>query len=296
MKQIYGPLHFQMVEEEKILHYKKIFYSSSNEFLSFANLDSKTISKIIDTISIIFPETEYPRNSLNRYLSVLKYLMNSKENKDFHLYDEKIAFLIQAIDPELSIYWKLLTVGYSIQEEEKIKDEKADAIIRFIEQTVGAFDTQFLKYEEIYFQKVLKDGNIYSHIQQDSSKKFFDSLKLITSFDNVKDIEFQILHKKAEEYLTMCENPQSLPTLCFNMDNPNSVLELYTIYYKAIFSILVLDPELNGLRIYAEESSIESVRERMIKELGFYHENFGRLEELYRRRFLPDLKISEWTL
>ena len=34
----------------------------------------------------------------------------------------------------------------------------------------------------------------------------------------------------------------------------------------------------------------------MMEEFGFYHEDFIRLEEMYRRKFFPEMKISEWEL
>ncbi len=293
-KQLCGPLHYEIEEEQRYYFHQKRFYSDSKSFLSFEYLAPGTIERIQTIILSIFPEEQYPKGSLKRYLAVLEYL-SSKHNKEFHLFDYKIAFLIQSIDPDLSIYFGFLSNGYSIHDSKEIRAKKGPALIHTIINTVGAFDPQFLKYEEVYFQRVLKYDRILSYVNKDCSRNFLESLRAVKSFDTINPIELQILDKKVQEYSRACANPQSINTLCFNMDNPNNNLELYHIYRKAIFAILVLDPNLNCLRIYSEESNVESIKERMIQEMGFYHPDFVRIERLYHQKFCPEMNISGWA-
>lgn len=290
-----GPLHYLFKQSEKCNYYKRRFYSDSNEFSFFELLTPVTIEKIEKSLNDLFPTTKYPRSSLIRYFAVLDYLMNNKVNNDFKVFDYKIAFLIQAIDPDLSIYYHLLTTGFSPSDPEEITASRARSIISFIEKTVGIFDPEFLKYEQVYFQKVKQEGRVLSNIKFDESKKLLDSFKGIPNFDEIKETEFQLLSNKANYYFSVCRNPKDVCTLSFNINNPNSVLELFNVYRKAVFFILVIDPELIALRIYEEESTAEQIRERMILELGFYHEGFVKLEQLYRKRFFPEKSISEWS-
>lgn len=294
--QIYGPLHFEMAEEQKLLHYHKKFYSDSKSFNYFENLESTIIEKINSILTTQFPEELFLKQSTKRYISILTYLMNPKENTDFITFDEKIAFLIQAIDPELSIYFHFLRCGYSSQGSKEEQTQVENDLIHFIKSIVGNFDAQFLKYEEVYFQRVLKTGTIISHVNSDFSSKFFEGLKSIHSFQKISEAEFKLLSKKADYYRINCETPHSINTVCFNINNPNSELELWNTPYKIIFLISVIDPNLNALKIYSEESHVSQVKKRMIEELGFYHEDFIRLEEMYRRRFFPEMRISEWGL
>lgn len=295
-KQVYGPLHFEMAEAQRLLHYRKKFYSNSKEFNFFESLNSNIKEKINTILTTRFPEEIFPRQSIKRYLSVLTYLMNGKDNTEFMTFDEKIAFLIEAIDPDLSIYYYFLRCGYSTLSPKEEQSKIESDLIHFIESIVGDFDAQFLKYEELYFQRVLKNSSILSYINSDYSSKFFESFKAIRSFQEVREVEFQILSKKADYYRMNCKTPNSVNTICFNMNNPNNVLELWNISYKAIFFISVIDPNLKALKIYAEESHVSQVKKRMVEELGFYHEDFVRLEEMYRRRFFPEMKINEWGL
>ncbi len=294
-KETVGPLHYLFRQSEKYNYYRKRFYSDSNKFSFFDLLTPVTIEKIEKALSDLFPVAKYPRNSLERYLAVLGYLMDSKANNDFKIFDYKIAFLIQAIDPNLSIYYHLLAIGFSPADSEEIAGPRARSIISFIEKTVGMFDPEFLKYEEVYFRKVKKEGIILSNIKFDESKKLLDSFKGIPNFDEIKEIDFQLLSNKANYYFSACRNPKDVCTLSFNINNPNSILELFDVYRKAVFFILVIDPELIALRIYEEESTAEQIRERMLLELGFYYEGFIKLERLYCKRFFPEKSISEWS-
>ncbi len=295
-KQINGPLHAEMEKEQELLHYRNKFYSDATDFNDFEDLASDIKNKINSILTTRFPYEQFPKQSTKRYLSILTYLLNSKENTDFASFDEKIAFLIEAIDPELSIYFHFLGSGYSLYVPKTENYQIEGELIRFIKSTVGGFDAQFLKYEELYFQKFLKVGNIVSFVNSDFSTPFFASTKSVHSFKKVNQAAFQILSKKADYYRLNCENPSDINTICFNMNNPNSVLELWTTPYKIIFLISAIDPNLNALRIYAEESNIANIKKRMIEEFGFYHEDFIRLEEMYRRRFFPEMRISEWEM
>lgn len=298
-RQIYGPLHSQMAEEEKAIHYKRRFYSGDKDFSSFENVDSNMTDKV-DRVSVsLFPESQYPKHSSKRYFAVLNFLMNSKNNKEFTSFDEKIVFLIRTIDPDLSVYFFLLSNGFSIHDENSVKRQRCRELISFITRSIGILDTQFLKYEELYYFKFLKSSEFISNVNRDYSSVLFGTFKAVIEHDALRDIsdtQFQMIVRKADYYLENCENPRGINTVCFNMNNPNSPLELWNSLYKIIFFILVVDSDLRALTIYAEESNMEKIKERMMNELGFFHEDFIKIEELYRKRFFPGLRVSEWNL
>ncbi|MCM1052520.1 MAG: hypothetical protein NC483_00870 [Ruminococcus sp.] len=294
-KQINGPYHHEIEEEQKTFYYKRKFYSDHKDFKSFENLNNKTTNKIQTTIKILFPETEFPKNSSKRYYAVMKYLISTKGDKEFPTYDEKIVFLIEAIDHELSVYYYLLHNGYSPSDEEPLKSKRAQDLINFIKKTIGVFDSNFLRYEELYFRKFLKVSDIISYVNRDYSTKFFEGFNDIKSFNEINNIPLSFFLKKAEYYIVNCKNPDNPNTLCFNMNNPNSILELWHPLYRAIFFILVIDPELKALQIYIEEYRIPYIKKRMIEEFGFYHENFIKLEKIYRKKFYPENKLNAWS-
>ena len=295
-KQVVGPWHNDMEKDQKAFFYRKKFYANDKEFSYFQNMDINALKKLNSIINSQFPDSIYPYSSYKRYIAVIEYLLNAKNQKNFASFDEKIIFLIQAIDPDLSIYFGFLQVGYSPLLDEKEKAEKESALNALIEKVTGAFDPQFLKYEELYYLYFLKKEDIVSFVNSDYSSRFFPMLKTVSSFDNVNDNEYRFISRKADFFRNNCQDPYNINSICYNLSNPNSILEIWHQTYKIIFFILVVDPELDALKIYAEESNIVNIKARMIERFGFYHEDFIKLEELYRKRFFPELRVSEWNL
>lgn len=283
------------VNEQEIMFYNRKFYSNAKGFSQFEFINADIVEKIKNKVMELLPERLYPKNSDKRYLQALKYLTDPKTKKVCDSFDEQILFLILAIDPDLTIYSYFLNNGYSLRESEEIRRSKANALVDFIMTRVGYFDPEFIKFEEVFFLKYLKNGDVMSHVNKDCST-FLDVLMTISSFKDVSESEYNFILKKAEYYFTVCEDPKSVTTLCFNVNNPNSVLELYSTPYKIIFLIMVIDPDLMALKIYEEESNEERIKERTIQALGFFHEGLAKAEEAYRRRFCPERNVSDWSL
>jgi len=295
-KTIYGPLHHEIEKEQELYCLQKKFYSEKKEFSEFLKTRPDIRERIQNTLSSQFDEKRYPKYSLKRYQAILQFLTSAKGNEEFPTFDEKILFLINAIDPELMLYYNFLRTGYSLEEEEEIRNQKADALISFMKMITGTFDGQLLRYEELYFQKWLKYRDIVSFVKQDYSKEFFALFKRVESFNEVSESSFYALKNKAENYFANCDDAKSVTTICFNMKNPNNRLELYFPLQKIIFFLLVIDPDLNALRIFYDESNQNKIRERIKNELGFYHEDLIRIEKLFRERFYPEMRVDNWSL
>ena len=60
--------------------------------------------------------------------------------------------------------------------------------------------------------------------------------------------------------------------------------------------VMLVDPELNMLKIYYDESMYQKMEERSLEELGFYNPELIRLEVEHHRTFTPEKKISEWQI
>lgn len=295
-KIIYGPLHHEIDEEQKYIAFQKRFYSCASEFAQFKDLNLSIKTKIKSYLSLYFPIDKFPLSSSKRYNAILKFLINAKASKDFPTFDEKIIFLIEAIDPDLKIYFYFLTNGFSLSNDEKTKDERARDLISFIKKAIGAFDVQFLKYEELYFDKFLKNSSIISNVNRDYTTRFFASLKDIKGLETVNDFQFQFLLRKVDIFFANCNNPKNPNTVCYNLYNQNSILEIWAPIHRAIFFIQVIDPDLNILKIYNEECHISKVQERMLQEFGFYNEDIIKFEQAYQRKFFPGMRFDEWHL
>ena len=280
--------------EQRLFWCKKLFNSNSKDFCSFQDVKPNVLEKIKKILDEKFPLKKYPYKSVRRYFAVMEFLNSSKKSKFLNSFDEKIIFLIQALDPNLYIYFYYLGLGYSKHDDIYTSFQKEKSLIDFIEYQLGAFDANLLKYEEIYFKRFLKSSEIQSYVNTDFSSSFLNLLPTIKSFEDVSSSTFSYISSKANYYLSKCKNPNSINTVCFNLSNPNSEVQLYYFSYKVIFFILVIDPDLKALRISFDESKVSDIKRRMIEELGFYNEDFIRVEKLYRKQFFLGMRVSEW--
>jgi len=295
-KKANGPLHNQIAEQQKVLFYSRKILSSIKDFKSFNDVNDNSLKKIHSKIETMFPSNNFPLGSKKRYIAVLKYLSSSLGNKDFPTIDEKIIFLIQAIDPEVSIYYILLSGGFSNHYDEQVKRAKSNLLIGLIEHTIGFFDRSFLICERLYFEKFLKVHDIISFVNVDYTTGFLDSLSEFKGFIDMDDASLNYIYGRVAYYKEHCKDFQNPNTVCFNMKNPNSSLELWKTSFKVAFFILLIDPELRVLQIYEQECQFAHFKERVIAELGFYHENLLKIEKLYKARFCPELKFDAWTM
>ena len=77
--------------------------------------------------------------------------------------------------------------------------------------------------------------------------------------------------------------------------NQMQLIGLNTFAEQLAFYILVVDPNLDMLRIYEEESMIPNVEERIIEEFGYYNAELIKIEKKFHQRFCPSKKLSVWT-
>ena len=64
---------------------------------------------------------------------------------------------------------------------------------------------------------------------------------------------------------------------------------------RLAFLILSVDPNLDMLRIFEEDSLMTKVQERIKEEFGYYNQAMLRLERKNKERFYPELKLSPWS-
>lgn len=295
-KKNYGPLHYQIREMQETENAQKKFYKKTNNFHFFKNINPQIIQKIQKILITRFPSNKFPFQSSKRYLEIINYLISPENKRAFSSFDEKILFLIMATDPYLHIYFYYLNINYSRKDDESTRNFKLDNLIAFIKNKIGIFDANFLIYEEAFFQHFLKIGSVISYINKDYSSAIIDLFKGITSFEMVSEEDHQNLNKKAMYYLAKCKNPKNLNTIWFNLINPNSELKINNRLHRIIFIILVIDPELNALKIYSEESNFNIIKKRMLETFGFYSKDFIEIEKLYQKRFHPNMKFDIWNL
>ena len=70
---------------------------------------------------------------------------------------------------------------------------------------------------------------------------------------------------------------------------------MFFISQQLALFVLLVDSDLDMLRIYEEESMMPRVKERIIEEFGYFNTELLALERKYHKRFCPDKKVSVWT-
>ena len=73
------------------------------------------------------------------------------------------------------------------------------------------------------------------------------------------------------------------------------MLGLRNLAEQAALFILLVDSNLDMLRIYEEESRMPNVEKRIIEEFGYYNSELLNLEKKFHKRFCPEKELSIWT-
>lgn len=276
----------------------KRLYTYDKEYKKFADL---TTAKIEELTIIINNFKQRIDNRINNkenifptYLKTLNYLLESSYIKGNLTFDEKIFILIEIIDPEFNIFKEYLTASpYKSNDDKKTTE-------RLIRKKFGFFEPYLIKYESDLYRKLKAPTEFLSHIKIDLTNELLKPIILIRTFDDLTDEEVSSIKDKAFVFAAEAED-NSKETLSFNAIYSNK-----TIKERIAFFITILDPDLNVLRIYEEESKIDKAQERIIEEFDFYHNELLnnellnsellRLEKIYHKRFCPDKKVSIWSI
>ena len=295
-----------------LLTTQKMLYSRGSQFNGFEDITDEDKKRIIELVNNLKKavEVKYNNNANSTYYRVaLDYLTHTSVNRSLKSFDERIFYLINAVDPHLQAYYlyiqREITAKKAIKEATDPKDVKRLQEIRAqqlaqledrIREELGFYDATLIKYEEKYRQKFVKEDYFVENVKVDFITSLLDLLRFIKGFKATSDDRYQALVQKAQMWLSKVSNPTDANSLAYNIFKQNHLLNLRNVEESLIFFILTIDPELKALRIYEEESTLEKMQERTLAELGFYNMNMVKAERMYHARFTPDMKISEWTI
>jgi len=260
--------------------YRNKFYCYSNNFHNFNNITQEQLTKIKLEIPLLLNEltNNFTHTIMDErfyiYQKTLEYLSNPCISQKYSSFDERILFLILAVDPNCD--------SYKLYVNNKLKDKHE--ITNMIRNKVGFFDNNILIYEHYYLQKY----NIYTNSNIDYTNIIVYKAKELISFNNINDTQYQLLVNKVKFWNTFKNN-------LTNKDySQNIFYSKLSIHEKIILLILCIDPNLKLLQIYQDECTINKLKERCLNEYGFYCKDLFRLEELYRERFCNSLTIDKW--
>lgn len=295
--------------------YRTKFYQKEKGFKKFLELSEEHLSELSKKVDkrkkLMEDTTSYNTGrilQLERYYRTMQYLTSPNIHLELKTFDERLAFLIMMCDPNLVTYREFLKVDLiRLEEIFKIEDKKErnrllelrNQIIAGYETTVreqiGFYDARLLKYEERFFSKFFSDKELITDVKNNYQDNLMARAKALTDFNSITDERYKELVGVAHGWLSMAPDKYNSSVAAYSVTNQKKLLGLKSLAEQLTLFILIVDPELDMLRIYEEESMIPNVERRVIEEFGYYNPELLTLEKKFHSRFCPDKKVSIWT-
>ncbi len=219
-----------------------------------------------------------------------------------------MAYLIMAVDPELITFKEFLKIDLqtieeiaaleSPKERNRLFNERNQTLNAYestVRSQIGFFDAKLLKFEELFFKRFYNEKELITQVGQHNEDRFLLLSSLIQSFDSISDERYQELVEKAKLWLSLVPEQYRTKIATYSASNQKKLIGLNTLAEQFAFYILVIDGNLDMLRIHEEESMMPIVEERIKKEFGYYNKALLTLERKFHKRFCPDKKLSIWS-
>ena len=296
--------------------YRKKIYSTEKSSCGFRNITDEKLDeiekkvnkkrKLMDEEPISYPVRK--KAKLDRYQKTLQYLTNPTIHLELKNFDEKMTYMILMCDPNLVIYRELLKRSIkSASEISKIEDDKERAILiaereqaladyeASVRDQIGFYDPQLLRYEEIFFKRFYNEKELITGVNVHNQDTLIFRARFLKDFDSVSDERFNELVSLSQSLLALVPDKINTSSATYNVLEQKKLLGLKNTAEQLALFILLVDSELDMLRIYEEESMMDRVQKRIIEEFGYFNTELLNLERKYHQRFCPDKKISVWS-
>lgn len=295
--------------------YQNKFYLKEKSFNRFLDLTEDRLSQITKDVSKrleMMEDTPVRRaerlSKLDKYQKTLCYLTGPNIHFEYKTFDEKLAFLITAVDPELVTYKEFLKMNLmSTSEIFKIEDKKdRERLLKLRNQTlaryestvrekIGFYDPRLLRYEELFFKRFYNDKELITDVRMNNQDSIILRAKFIKDFDKITDERYKELVELAQGLLSLVPDKYNTSLATYSVIDQKKLLGLNNSYEQLALFILLVDGELDMLRIYEEESRMPEVKRRITEQFGYFNMELLSLERKFHSRFCPDKKVSVWS-
>ena len=164
---------------------------SFNNFNNICETDFDKLYRIIDEITKI----GFKYHDLKCKTFLFNHFVRSfitAKNLNSLSFDEKMAILILAVDPDLEMYKTYLSFPSS---ESKYYDEGVHSYIKLVNNVsakIGMFDKDILKYEAYFFNRFFSDNELMFNVNKPYSlkliKKYNSGLMDSLSLDRINEL------------------------------------------------------------------------------------------------------------
>lgn len=284
----------------------------SKRFLELSEEDlvllSKKVYKKEEIMDDVLLQGTKKMSNLERYRRTLQYLTSPLIGLEFRTFDERIAFLIMMVDPNLVTFKEFLKTDLiSLEEIEKVADDKEKCRLRNIRsqtisayeasvrEKIGFYDVKLLKYEELYFKRFFGEKELVTEVNSHNQDSFIKRSKLLKDFNSISDERYERLTDLAQIWLSVAPDKFNSKVATYSVTNQKKLLGLNNLAEQLTLFILLVDPNLNMLKIYEEECMIKNTERRTIEEFGYFNMDLIALERKYHDRFCPNKQVSIWS-
>ena len=164
-----------------------------------------------------------------------------------------------------------------------------------VREKIGFYDPRLLKYEELFFKKFYNDKELVTNVRMNNQDTLMLRARFIKSFDSISDERYEELVELSQLLLSLVPDKYNTSLATYSVIDQKKLLGLKNSYEQLALFILLVDSDLDMLRIYEEESRMQNVEERIKEHFGYYNTVLLSLERKFHNRFCPDKKVSVWT-
>lgn len=279
---------------------RRRFFNYRIYFNNFSDINDEKIKAIkqkVKELNNIYNIDDLKKTNILEAYKIILYHLLYNSNIRFDDFDEKVIFVILAMDEKLVILNKYLAANIisikqikeatNIHEEVELKFKRKAQIKKYTEDvrnSLGFFENDLLTYEYQFYKKFLVQKKFIQEVNIDYSKKLFDAIIYFKNFNSITKDEFNEVKEKALKYI---QNNKDInyTTVIYHLLYQNDILKLKDYKQQFLFLILVIDPELKLLEIYEEECTWKNIEERAKSELNFFDENIIKLEKKFKEKF-----------
>lgn len=286
------------------------FYLKEKDFKRFSKLSEEELSllskKVYKMQEKMSDNTQ--QSKLERYQKTLQYLTNPLIHVDLKTFDERIAYLIMTTDPNLVAFKEFLKLNLiSISEINKVTDKnernylkelRKQTILEYeskVREKIGFYDVKLLKYEEIFFKRYFNKKELVTEIESNNQDNIITKAKSLKNFNNISNERFKELVDIAETWLTLVPKNYNYKVASYSVTTQHKLLGLKNTEEQLALFILLIDNNLDMLRIHEEESMIQNTKERITEQFGYFNIELLVLERKFHNRFYPDKQLTIWT-
>ena len=282
----------------------KNFLELSEEQLSIL---AKNVYRRLESISTLSEKAD-KKSKLELYQNTLQYLTTPPVYLTLRTFDERIAYLIMMTDPNLVTFKEFLKADLiSLSDIDKTESQKEKNVLRktrqqaisayksIVREKIGFFDVKLLKYEELFFKRFFNEKELVTEVGSNNQDSLMTKAKFLKDFNSISDDRYEELVSVAQTWLSLIPDKYNSKVATYSVTKQKKLLGLTNLTEQLTLFILLVDSNLDMLKIYEEECTFENIEERIVNNFGYFNKDLIALERKFHDRFCPDKELSVWS-